>query len=603
MPPRYLTAVLIAALWLVVSAAYVWAGWQQMERLNLSAAAGGQYPYLTHAKRIADVGVAESYGDRNRMPLYPSLLSVVGHTDWDTFVQRSGWFAIATSVMALVAVGVIAYATLSLWPATVLTLAATVCVFIYKASFVQAELSYYALLFASWLALCRVIHRPDLRWAAVGGLGVGLAYLTKASASAILAAFAASACVKALALARPRQPALLVDFEGRGRRRWASILLSAAIVGLVFLATVYPYISNNKTHFGRYFYNINSTFFMWCDSWTQASWFAQEYNISEQYPDAPPEEIPGPVNYWRTHTPGHMANRMGYGIKTLVSLAVEEPFFKYFLATLGFCVILGFKHGRRLKELWRDYWPAALFSALFFVGYLVAFAWYSLVAYGGRFLLSLFLPAMFILLWVGDQLARVSRPLPFLGYRVRKTAAFGMVLVILLMGELGVTATTTLYEPGKAFVQFYYNESRELLAAGKLEEAEKGTLGVLRLAPEFAPAHHQLGMIALRTDRIDGAIVSLSIAKDLDPQVADTRNSLGSALVQAGRPQEAVAEFQRATELDPSFASAWYNLGGTYCLIRAFDEAKRVRRQLEVLDPKLARQLAALIEDGAGVED
>ncbi len=101
MPPRYIIGMLLAVFWLLTGAAYVWGGWQQKERLNLSATAGGQYPYLTYAKRIADTGLTESYGDRNRMPLYPLLLSLVGEEDWDTFVERSAWFAIASSVAVL----------------------------------------------------------------------------------------------------------------------------------------------------------------------------------------------------------------------------------------------------------------------------------------------------------------------------------------------------------------------------------------------------------------------------------------------------------------------------------------------------------------------
>ena len=594
---RYLTGTSLALVWLVAGSVYVWGGWQQKERLNLSAAAGGQYPYLTYAKRIADAGLAEVYGDRNRMPLYPLLLSVIGDKDWDAFVERSGWFAIASSAAALAAVGFIAYWTLPIWPATVLALTATVCVFIFSASFVQAELLYYVLLFGSWLVFCRVIHRPNAWWAMVGGIAAGLAYFTKASASPILVAFAVPMCVKAIALSRRPRHALLVDVDGYGPQRCLPPLVSAALAGLMFLAVVYPYVSNNKTHFGRYFYNVNSTFFTWCDSWSEAKAFADKYDLSEQYPEAPPEEIPSPLNYWRTHTLRHMAHRMWYGVRTLWSLALGEAFFKYFVAALLFCAVMGIKQRWRVKELWREYRAVVLFCMLFFGGYLVAFTWYALVAYGERFLLSLFLPAMFVLLWLSDQLARVSRPLPLLGYRVRKSDVFSIVLVMFLMGEGLVTATTTLYEPSKAFVQFYYNESRELLAAGNLDEAEKGIMGVLQLDPKFAPAHHQLGMIALRTNRIDGAVASLSIAKHLDPQVADTRNSLGSALVQAGRTQEAIAELQRATELDPSFASAWYNLGGTYCLIGEFDEARRVMQQLKTLDPKLARQLAAMIPD------
>ena len=32
-----------------------------------------------------------------------------------------------------------------------------------------------------------------------------------------------------------------------------------------------PYLRTNKTVFGRYFYNVNTTFYVWYDDWPQAS--------------------------------------------------------------------------------------------------------------------------------------------------------------------------------------------------------------------------------------------------------------------------------------------------------------------------------------------
>ena len=70
-----LTAVLL--FWLLAAGLYVAAGARQSARLNLSAAAGGQYPYLKYAEGIARDGPGAYFGDRNRMPLVPALLSMV----------------------------------------------------------------------------------------------------------------------------------------------------------------------------------------------------------------------------------------------------------------------------------------------------------------------------------------------------------------------------------------------------------------------------------------------------------------------------------------------------------------------------------------------
>jgi tetratricopeptide (TPR) repeat protein len=531
------------------------------------------------------------------MPLYPAVLSLVFDEDWDAFVDASAWFAILSSVAVLVGIGAVAYATLPVWPATALTLSAVVCVFIYKASFVQAELLYYGLLFACWLIFCRLLRRPDLRWAAAGGVLCGLTYLVKASGAAILAAFGVAALVKAMALARRAARTSQADGPRGTDAQWRRVLISAVVVILGFSAVAYTYLGNNKERFGRYFYNVNSTFFMWCDSWQQAKTFADTYRVSEGYPRLPPEQVPGPVNYWRSHTLGQMLQRLKYGFSTLGSLALRGPYFKYFALAAVFCIALAVRQRRRLHTLVVENWAVLLFCILSFAGYALAYAWYAQVAYGDRFVLSLFLPAMFSSLWLGWRLSAQEGHVRAFGGRVSALNLLAGALVVMLVVEGAYAATVASHRASKAFVQFYYNESRELQKAGNLQETTRGFEGVIRLDPDFTQAHHGLGMVALTTGRFDDAITSLTEAARLSPQSADVQNSLGSALIQAGRTEDAIRAFERAAELDPDLAVAWYNLGGSYIGQGRLDEAEAVRQRLETLDPRLADALGTLLED------
>ena len=400
----------LVAFWLVVGGVYFWAAARQKQRLNLSAAAGGQYPYLTCAKRMAEAGVTGYFGDRNRMPLYPALLTLVYDEHWDAFVNWSAWFAIASSMVVLLGIGWIAYRFLPPWSGTVLTLAAAFCVLIYKASFVQAELLYYGLLFGSWLLLCDLIRRPSVRRSIVAGVLLALTFLTKSSALPTVAAFVAATCVLAIVLTVQAKDKRSGKHGGPRPSRPAPVLIAAAVVALSFLAVVYPYISTSKARNGRYFYNVNSTFFMWCDSWAEAKAFADTHKISEHYPAAAPEQIPGPLNYWRTHTFEQVLHRFAYGLKTLGLLALKGPYLKYLALAVAFCVGFGIKRVRSLRGLAAEDWIVVLFCGLFFIGYVLAYAWYAPVAYGDRFLLSLFLPAMFASLWLAERLSRTSKP-------------------------------------------------------------------------------------------------------------------------------------------------------------------------------------------------
>ena len=597
MSARRLGWIVLVCFWLIVGMGYVWAASQQKQRINLSAAAGGQYPYLAYARQVAETGVTRHFGDRNRMPLYPSLLALVHDEDWDIFVAGSAWFAIFSSLVILVGIGGLAYGNLPPWPATALTLTAVVAVFIYKASFVQAELLYYGLLLASWLLLCRVIRRPGAWWALPAGVLLGFTYLTKASGAATLVAYIAAVGVQAVVLAWPAKTPAGKSLTHPVSPRARDVLLSGVIVVVAFLVVAYPYLSNNQARFGRYFYNVNSTFFMWCDSWKEAQAFADTYHISEQYPEAPPDKIPGPLNYWRTHSPRRILGRLGYGFSTLAALAWHGPYAKYLALVVVFCLALGAGQVRRLKKPALEDWIIGLFWAMFFLGYLFSYAWYARVAYGDRFLLSLFLPAIFAVWWWACRLSHSIPSKRLLGVTRPLSDFLAVSLVLLLLAEGGYVLTTSLYRPTPTFVQFYYNESRELLSAGNVNEATRGFKGVIKLDPTFAAAHHDLGIIALRAGRIDDAIETLTQAVRLDPGVADMHNSLGSALVQAGRTEEAIRAFRRATDVDPELAVAWYNLGGS-CLRSGLDEEARVvQRRLELLDPRLAEQLRTLFAD------
>ena len=590
-------AVVLIALWIVVGSIYVWAAWQQKQRVNLSAAAGGQMPYLVYAQGVAGDGLANHFGDRNRMPLIPSLLSFIYHENWDTFVSRAAWFAIVSSGLILIGIGFLAYRHLPPWPATVLTLTATFCVFLPKASFVQAELAYYGLLFAAWLLMCRLLRRTSAWQAIVAGVAVGAAFLAKASAfGALIAYFATAFLQAAYQFLRPAR-VIASATEHHPPSTGGKTLRDAGLVVIGFLFVTYPYLAANKSRFDRYFYNVNSTFFMWCDSWAQAKEFADANRIAEQYPQLPPDQIPGPGNYWRSHTASHMLKRLTYGVTTLAGLAVHGSYAKYPALVCGFCLVLAVRRRRARENILSGYGFVVLFCLLFFGGYALSYAWYAQVAYGDRFVLSLLLPGLFGVLWLANRLAAGLQPLPLLGRRFPVMNVLATTLILFLIAEGVTLATGSLYRPSRAFVQFYYNESRELQEAGNIDEAVKGYRGVVKLDPAFAPAYHDLGMIELASFHADAAIAYLEEAVRLAPEKADLQNSYASALLQAGRNEEALQAFRQAVRLDPQLAVAWYNLGGTCHKLGMTDEAASALAHLRTLDPRMAEQLAQLIDN------
>jgi len=397
------TPTVVLLFWILVAGVYVWAAARQKSHVNLSAAAGGQYPYLMYAKGIAQDGLTGHFGDRNRMPLYPALVAMIHHPDWDTFVDRSAWFSVFSSLAVLNGLGLLFLRVLTPWPAAVLTLTAAFIVFIPNASFVQPELLYYGLFFVSLVMLCRLIRRPTPGLAAAAGFVLGLAYLTKASALPTIAAYVAVALTQAVIRAVVGRNAGSGGPSEAAHATPGRIGLCAAVVLVVFLATVYPYISNSRAKFGRYFYNVNSTFFMWCDNWAQAQAFADRYHISEGYPDAPPDQIPGPLNYWRTHDAGRIVGRLTYGLRTLASMAYKGSYGKYLAAAIALAAIVAIRNAQRIRRWNIEDLAVGVFCALVLAAYTFVYAWYVPVAYGDRFILSLVLPVMFGAFWLAER--------------------------------------------------------------------------------------------------------------------------------------------------------------------------------------------------------
>jgi hypothetical protein len=101
--------------------------------------------------------------------------------------------------------------------------------------------------------------------------------------------------------------------------------------------------------------------------------------------------------------------------------------------------------------------------------------------------------------------------------------------------------------------------------------AEAALREALRLAPDFADAHHNLGLALRERGDIEGAIVELRAALGLRPN-ADTLSALGDALRDAGEPDAALVQYDAALHAAPRHGDAELNRALT--LLMAGDWAR-----------------------------
>lgn len=106
-----------------------------------------------------------------------------------------------------------------------------------------------------------------------------------------------------------------------------------------------------------------------------------------------------------------------------------------------------------------------------------------------------------------------------------------------------------------------YNVGLVLEGRGADDAAAKAYRRALALDADLAQAHNNLGALHLRHGDLAAALDHLQRAARLQPGWPEVHNTHGNALSRSGRIDEARAAYRRAIAARPGFALAHYNLG------------------------------------------
>ena len=104
-----------------------------------------------------------------------------------------------------------------------------------------------------------------------------------------------------------------------------------------------------------------------------------------------------------------------------------------------------------------------------------------------------------------------------------------------------------------------------LANAGQLQEAIEHYQQALRLKPDYAEAHNNLGTALVDTGRPQEAIEHYRQALRLNPDYPEAHNNLGAALANAGQLQEAIEHYKQALRLKPDYTYALLQFGFGLC--------------------------------------
>jgi hypothetical protein len=385
-----------------LSVFYVVAASEHGRRVNTSKARGDQTGYLWDAENVYANWHGKQppvvIGERNRMPLYAGYLALFYHPDLSdpAFFEVAKRANIYLSLALLAVLAAICFRELPALVAANLTGIMAFGIFIFKAGYAQSELLFYFLMFVTFLGCWHLLRAPGgwraIAIAAATGVAAGLAQLTKAAMLPFVGIFLVVYGWSLFSRAAHHEN----GGDASANIRWR--LAVAVVFTAVFFAVLWPYLSTSKRVFGHYFYNVNSTFYVWYDDWAHASVGTYAHGDGVGWPAMPDSELPGAGRYLREHTVGQIVSRIASGFEDMAAKSVQMyEYLPYLLLyVLALLTILATRRAL-VGRLLRSNLPLVAFLIVYAVVYVLAIAFYYPTSGTGtaRFLLAHLAPLFF----------------------------------------------------------------------------------------------------------------------------------------------------------------------------------------------------------------
>lgn len=126
------------------------------------------------------------------------------------------------------------------------------------------------------------------------------------------------------------------------------------------------------------------------------------------------------------------------------------------------------------------------------------------------------------------------------------------------------------------------------MEAGDATAAEACFGLAVKIAPDFAEAYANLGMLLEKRGEVEIAEMSYRLSIEINPAYPETHLDLGALLADKKRFAEAEMSYRQAIALNPSSPVAWSNLGVLYACMKREAEAEQSYRTAMALDKNYA---------------
>jgi hypothetical protein len=428
----------------ILAGLYWYGAYKQMTEVNTGSGYIDQDAYMQYAMDLYESHYTY-IGDHNRMPVYPFLQSLFYQSKMRKriFFQEGQLRNLILSLPLLAILAFIFFRRFKPIQALNFILIVAFTIFIFKAGWFQAELLFYFLNFVMFLLMWRLLQQPSYLLAILVGLVAGIAHLTKASILPGLVIW--------LLVASLQHLWLTIRDRGQLIKEGISVISKTRIwivplTGLVFLATVFPYIQTSKRVFGSYFYNVNSTFYIWYDSWEQATNGTKAHGDRVGWPDMPAEEIPSMSKYLSEHTPTQILMRFTNGAQAVMDQVIHSyGYFKYIACYAGLLLLAAILKWKQAWQLIRANLFLVLFALLYFAAYFLLYFWYAPITSDNRLILAQFIP-LFFTISAGLQALISESHINFGKIKLQALPAINLVVLWVLSVDIYLILTTRIVQ-------------------------------------------------------------------------------------------------------------------------------------------------------------
>lgn len=393
-PARFLYGFVVAlAVVLCANGAF-----EHARRVNKNLKDKDQSAYLTLGERIGKTHAIQV--DGARPPLYTALLALGWKADLsrEAYFERCKRINVVATLAGWLALLFLLRRYLKPLGALVTWLALGFTVYLFYAPYVRAEGVFYSLATAAFILHLRLLHRPKIKTAVYAGVVTALAQLTKESLLPSLAMLVAAQVAFALYRYRVQR-----QRKSAAKRALVRRLLTLPVVVFAFLLVVSPHIAVNKRVFGHYFYNVNSYFYLWYDSWGQVTRGTKGHGDRHGWPRLPDHELPSARRYFATHSAEQIVERVTKGTRGMFDRAAASHGYLRYAGFGALCVLSAWITSLGARRFLTRNWHVTAYALAYFSLYSLLCAWFYVVHTGPRFFVALVPPLAFVGAWLSER--------------------------------------------------------------------------------------------------------------------------------------------------------------------------------------------------------